>query len=377
MSPTAPANGRLVTAFLCGDVMVGRGIDQMLPHPSIAILHESYIGSALEYVAMAENANSPIARPVDFSYIWGDAAEELERVAPAARIINLETSITTSEDYAPKSIHYRMHPENIPCLAAAKIDCCALANNHVLDWGPSGMTETLAVLRRAGVRTAGAGGNIAEALRPGVIETPGDSRVLVFAAATSDSGIPEHWAAAESRAGIALLPNLSPETAAWIADRTRAVGRPGDVIVLSIHWGENWGYQIPQEQRIFAHTLLDLAAVDVIHGHSSHHPKGIEVYRNKLILYGCGDFLNDYEGISGEEEFRSQLVLMYFVTLDPSTGDLVRLRMIPLKIKRLQLHRAGNLEAAWLQDVLNREGECLGTRMLLDADNSLLVEWQH
>src|SRR5579872_3924197 len=114
------------TLFLCGDVMTGRGVDQVLPHPSDPTLHEPYVASALEYVEMAEKAHGPIPRPVSFSYIWGDAAAELERLAPAARIVNLETSITTSEDYDPKGINYRMHPANTPCLAAAKIDCCVL-----------------------------------------------------------------------------------------------------------------------------------------------------------------------------------------------------------------------------------------------------------
>lgn len=68
------------------------------------------------------------------------------RAAPDFRIINLETSITTSEDWAPKDIHYRMHPANIPCLTVAKVDCCVLANNHVLDWGRSGLVETLETL---------------------------------------------------------------------------------------------------------------------------------------------------------------------------------------------------------------------------------------
>jgi Putative enzyme of poly-gamma-glutamate biosynthesis (capsule formation) len=77
------------------------------------------------------------------------------------------------------------------------------------------------------------------------------------------------------------------------------VKQQGDIVVASIHWGGNWDYKVPREQREFAHKLIDEAGVDVIHGHSSHHIKGIEVYRGKLIMYGCSDLLNDYEGISG------------------------------------------------------------------------------
>src|SRR5947208_16970240 len=91
----------LIGMFLCGDVMTGRGIDQVLPHPGNPVLYESYIRDARDYVQLAERVNGPIPRPVSFSYIWGDALSELERAGTDGRIINLETSITTSEAHWP------------------------------------------------------------------------------------------------------------------------------------------------------------------------------------------------------------------------------------------------------------------------------------
>ncbi len=367
---------RPLTLFLCGDVMTGRGVDQVLPHPSQPKLHEPYVQSALEYVEMAESTNGRILKPVGFSYVWGDAADELIRVAPDARIVNLETSITTCEEYDPKGINYRMHPANTPCLSAVKIDCCVLANNHVLDWGRSGLKETLATLQAAGMKTAGAGPSLAEAAKPAVIEIGDNARVLVFAACTEDSGVPRDWAATDREPGVALLPDLSDRTAEWLTELVCGVKRQDDIAILSIHWGDNWGYNVPQEQQRFAHKLLDLAGVDVIHGHSSHHPKGIEVYRDKPILYGCGDFLNDYEGITGYEEYRSHLVLMYFVKLDVATGRLLALEMTPLEITRFHLHNASGPDAFWLRDVLHREGKRLGTKVILGADNHLALQWR-
>jgi poly-gamma-glutamate synthesis protein (capsule biosynthesis protein) len=88
--------------------------------------------------------NGPIPPEVDYSYIWGDALAALEAEQPNARIVNLETSVTTSDDPWPgKGMHHRMHPTNTPVLAVASIDCCTLANNHVLDWGYDGLQETL------------------------------------------------------------------------------------------------------------------------------------------------------------------------------------------------------------------------------------------
>ena len=164
---SAGAGPPSVTLFLCGDVMTGRGIDQILRHPSKPDLYEPYMRSALGYVELAERATGPIARPVDWSYIWGDALSELDRVRPGARIVNLETALTASNDAWPgKGIHYRMHPANVGCLAAARLDCCSLANNHVMDWGRSGLLETLATLRGVGIRTAGAGGDADQAAAP-------------------------------------------------------------------------------------------------------------------------------------------------------------------------------------------------------------------
>jgi poly-gamma-glutamate capsule biosynthesis protein CapA/YwtB (metallophosphatase superfamily) len=363
-----------VTLFLSGDVMTGRGIDQALPHPSNPRLYERYVDSALEYVALAEKANGKIPRPVDFAYIWGDALEELERFAPDVRITNLETSITTSEIHEPKGINYRMHPANTGCLTAAKLDCCVLANNHVLDWGSRGLIETLDTLHVAGLKTAGAGRDLREALQPAIHEF-GTSRLLVFAAVTDDSGVPPHWAATGIRPGVAFLPKLSAEAAGSLASRVHAIKRAGDVTVISVHWGGNWGYEIPREQRDFAHRLIDLGAADVIYGHSSHHPKPIEVYNQRLILYGCGDFLNDYEGISGYEEYRSNLVLMYVATLEAATAKLCTLTMIPLQIKQFRLLRACEADANWLRDTLNREGKWTGTKVLPGPENALLLQW--
>jgi poly-gamma-glutamate capsule biosynthesis protein CapA/YwtB (metallophosphatase superfamily) len=372
-----PGDDAFITLFLCGDVMTGRGIDQVLPHPSDPILYEPYVRNAIAYVRLAEQTNGPIPTPLEFSYIWGDALAELERVAADVRIINLETSITERGEYwKGKGIHYRMAPENIPCISAAKIDCCALANNHVLDWGYAGLQDTLAALAKAGVKSAGAGRNRKEAEAPAVIEIVGKGRVLVFALGSATSGIPWAWAASANKPGVNLIDERSEDAIRRLGSHVKAIKRPGDIVVASIHWGGNWGYDIPRAQRTFAHRLIEHAQVDVVHGHSSHHPKGIEVYRDKPIIYGCGDFLNDYEGIGGHEEYRADLTLMYFVCMDPSNGRLVRFNMTPMQNRRLRANRASEQDARWLRDTLHREA--FYTRVVLnDSDPlTLTLYWQ-
>jgi poly-gamma-glutamate synthesis protein (capsule biosynthesis protein) len=371
----SPSQAETICLFLCGDVMTGRGVDQVLPHPGSPVLHESCARDARTYVQLAESASGPIPRPVDFAYVWGDALEHLRQTEVDVRIVNLETSVTTSDDYWPgKGIHYRMHPRNIGCLTAAGV-CCCLANNHVLDWGYQGLEETLRTLNRAGLPHAGAGRNAAEAMAPAVLEVPGKGRVAVFSFGSLTSGAPGKWGATGSRPGINLLEDLSERTVQRCARWMRQREQPEDVTVASIHWGGNWGYDVPDEQVHFAHRLVE-EGVDVIHGHSSHHVKAIEVYHERLILYGCGDFLTDYEGIEGHERFHSNLALMYLADVDARDGRLVQTRLVPLHLERFRMNRASKDDALWLGEVLNREGLRFGTRVEPGADNSMALRWR-
>src|SRR4029453_17727546 len=167
--------------FLCGDVMTGRGIDQALSHPVNPILYEPYVRDAREYVALAEKASGPIPRPLSVDYIWGDALHELERAQVDLRVVNLETAVTSAETPWPgKENHYHMHPQNIFCLTAAQISACGLANNHLMDWGYDGFSETLKTLSAAGISYAGAGQDAEDAMQPAILEIADKGRVLLF-----------------------------------------------------------------------------------------------------------------------------------------------------------------------------------------------------
>jgi poly-gamma-glutamate synthesis protein (capsule biosynthesis protein) len=365
-----------VNVFLCGDVMAGRGVDQLLSHPSDPRLHEYVVHDARRYVALAEEFNGPIPRSVTAQYIWGDALEELEREAPDARIVNLETTITCSDAYClDKDVHYRMHPKNIGCLAAARIDVCTLANNHIMDWGVSGLLDTIDVLRKAGIQTAGAGRNAAEAGRPALVELPGGGRLIVLALASETSGVPPEWHATGDGPGVELIPDLSERTAAAVSERIRRIKRRGDLAIASIHWGSNWGYEVPPQFVHFAHWLV-ASGVDLVHGHSSHHARPIEVERGHLILYGCGDFIDDYEGIAGYEEFRGDLVVMFFARLDATSGELAGLRMVPMQIRKMRLNRPAREDIRWLAGRLALVSAPHGCSAEMASDGSIALHWR-
>jgi poly-gamma-glutamate synthesis protein (capsule biosynthesis protein) len=362
-----------VRIFLGGDVMLGRGIDQIFVRSCSPELHESFVTSAQRYVELAEQAYGRIPRRVEPAYPWGDALPVLARARPDVRIVNLETSITVSDDYEPKGINYRMHPANVACLAAAGVDCAVLANNHVLDWGTRGLLETLETLERTGIRSAGAGRDLRAAAAPAVNAVDSAGRVLVFSFGFTDSGIPGHWAAGRHRPGVRLLRDFSERSVDAVAREVNEVKRPGDVVVGSIHWGHNWGYEVPDSHRHFAQGLIDRAGVDLVHGHSCHHFRALEVYRGHLLMYGCGDLLNDYEGIEGYEEFRADLPLMYFADVDPAGGTLLRLEVTPLRIRRFRLEIPPPEDVEWAESTLGRECRRFGSTVSRVGDRALVL----
>jgi poly-gamma-glutamate capsule biosynthesis protein CapA/YwtB (metallophosphatase superfamily) len=384
----------VVKIFLCGDVMTGRGIDQILPYPSNPELKEPFVKDARDYIIFAEEVNGKINYPVSFDYIWGDALKELEKEKVDIRIINLETTITTSNNFLPKGINYRMNPKNIDVLKVFKVDVACLANNHILDFGEEGLLETIETLKKNGILTVGAGKNIEEASKPAVIKIDPFQKVsvesekvsvIIFNYADVSSGVPIWWKAEKNKAGVNLItdkrefeygltfPQINTDYNTdknGLYPRLSALYPRSSVVIFSIHWGPNWGYEISEGERNFAYRLIDEANVDIVFGHSSHHFKGIETYKGKLIIYGAGDFINDYEGIGGYEEFRGDLVLGYVVEIE--NLKINKLTLLPFRIKKFRLNYCTDEEIDWIFNVLKRESKIDGS--MIKENKRVVIE---
>lgn len=365
-----------ITLWLAGDVMTGRGIDQVMAHHVEPELYEPWVHDAREYVRLAERAHGVVPAPVGADYIWGAALAEIARRKPDVRLVNLETAITADgQPWATKGIHYRMHPANVDCLTAAGIHCCALANNHVLDWGVAGLKDTLEVLDQVGIQSAGAGVDDSAACAPAVLPLAGGGRLLVFSWATLDSGVLAGWRAAPQHPGLAVLMDLNEAAVQQVADAVERHRRVDDRVVLSIHWGGNWGLSVSHAQRQFAHRLIDQGVADVVHGHSSHHPRPIEVYRERLILYGCGDLINDYEGIGDEGPFDPSAVCLYFAQLSRSSGALLQLEIVPMQLRRLRLIPADAAARESLIRLFKAAHAPFQTRLQVHDDGTWQLAW--
>ncbi len=327
----------LVRLAFVGDVMLGRMVNDRLRH-------------------------------VDPGYPWGDT-KSLFRIADW-RACNLECVISDRGrpwSQTPKAFHFRSDAKNVSVLKAAAIDAVSVANNHTLDFEYDAMLEMLRLLDRNGIHRAGAGIDLAEAMRPSISTANGISLAMI---AFTDNE-PE-WQAGPQTPGLFYLPiDVSDERAEALFTTVKETRKRADLVVVSAHWGPNWGYEPPAAHVRFAHALID-AGADIVFGHSGHVFQGIEIYNRRPILYCTGNFVDDYavdeidrndESFVFALEYRSSL--MHRILLHPTViencqarrarGE--RARSIASKMERLCAQLG--TQASWLEDasILEIQGE--------------------
>jgi poly-gamma-glutamate capsule biosynthesis protein CapA/YwtB (metallophosphatase superfamily) len=344
------------TLAFTGDVMLGRLIDQLFPthvhNPSDHLSAQHFKNT---YPTLLANGNYTPASP------WGTTLPLL--LTSDLTFINLETSVTTAPEPWPyKAFNYRMHPANLaPILQAGGVDYAGLANNHTLDFGVGGLVETVRSLRRAGVGFAGAGESVEEAQRPAALSLAGGYEVHVYAA----SDHPRDW---RGVAGFHFL-DYSSEMRARLRALLVSGARDPALKIFSVHWGPNYAWHPAEKIKSLAHFLIDECDVDIVHGHSSHHVQGVEVYRGRLIIYGCGDFVDDY---ALNEEYRNDLGAVWRVLVKEggsrdASGKkglvLDRLEVFPTRVERFRamLLDVGDEDHDWVRRKIRSLTLDLGT----------------
>jgi hypothetical protein len=342
---------RTFTLNFLGDVMIGRLIDQLFPQ-HVPNTEEARIISSFRnrYPHLLELQQYTPSSP------WGTTLPLLWQ--SDLNLINLETAVTTHDVPWPhKAFNYRCHPTNAAAiLSHARVDFAALANNHTLDFGPEGLVETVWTLKRERIGFAGAGETTEEAISPTILSLPrgkrgtreGGQREDPASTSTSaggessggsggsgESGEEKNegqvhaihiWSASDHPRDWAVVPTFhlidySPQTRSrlkrLLTSRPRPEAHTASTVpslrIFSVHWGPNYSFHPPTEIRSLARFLIDECEVDVVHGHSSHHVQGVERPRpGKLIIYGCGDFVDDY---ALNERFRNDLGAVWRVVV--------------------------------------------------------------
>ncbi|KAF2177218.1 putative polyglutamate biosynthesis protein [Zopfia rhizophila CBS 207.26] len=337
-----------------GDVMLGRLIDQLLPThihcPEEARHIDNFVSchpELREYGSKSPWGNTlPIFRSADLN------------------LINLETSATTHPKPWPNKVfNYRMHPANIECLKEARISYVSLANNHTLDFSEAGLLETVRTIKGSGIAFAGAGETRDEAYRPAVLSIQGGSDEKFTAHVYSASDHPSDWSKVPNFHFI----DYSSSTRSHLRSLLKSSTAQPNLKVFSVHWGPNHSWVPSDDIRSLAHFLVDECEVDIVHGHSSHHIQGAEVYKGRLIIYGCGDFVDDY---AVDAEFRNDLSAVWRVAVEKARDNgkklrVSRLEVFPSRIKHFQTHLLDkdDRDHKWVRSRFSELSKAFGTKI--------------
>lgn len=312
-----------VRLALCGDVMLGRLVNQHIPR-----------------------------RGRGFDYPWGDVLPILR--ATDGFLINQEFCLTSrTEPWNPegKVFHFRADPTMVEALKIANVKFSALANNHIGDFGDDGLLETIEILDQAGIAHAGAGRNAAEAGTPALLDING-LRVAIVAFADQL----REWAAGLVKPGVNYTPiSTEPESFGRVRSTIQNARDQADVVFFSIHWGPNMRTRPPEHFQEFARQVID-AGADLFWGHSAHVLQGIELHRGKPIIYDAGDFVDDY---AVDPELRNDLTALFLV--DVGHAGVEALRILPCAIDRMQVNRAAGAERAWIVETIRQRSAMFNT----------------
>lgn len=291
-------------------------------------------------------------------YPWGDTLAAFR--AADFRVCNLECVLADRGrpwNLFPKAFHFRSDAKNVAVLQAAGIDAVSIANNHVLDYEYDALLEMLVTLDNAGILHAGAGADLAAATRP--VSTTADGTRIGLLAFTDDM---EEWAAAPNCPGIFFAPaDVTHPESAHLVERVREASSEVDLLIVSAHWGSNWGDTPPAEHRALAHALID-AGAGIVFGHSAHVFRGIEVYRERPILYSAGDFVDDYAVDELERNDRS-----FLFEVECDHGEPRRMQLRPTVIRDFHARFAWGTEALEIGERMRRLCAALGTQAEMDA----------
>lgn len=305
-------------------------------------------------------------------------------------VANLEMPLSTRGVKMPKWSNLRSHPDVVADVRKAGIDAVSLANNHMLDYGPEALFDTLATCDKAGIPRCGAGEDLDASLEPVVLDV-GQKQVAVLGVATT---LPVGSEARPDRPGIAPIrvsqsfevePNLlaeqpgmvpivrtqiNAEDQAIVCDRVRVLKQEGMVVVVMIHWGvpEYWlsPYTglLAEYQQPLGRALID-AGADVVCGHHSHTLHPIELYQGKPIFYSLGNFL--FERPRGFMEAAS-----FIVEIDPSRQPSIELTPVLLNEEGFP-YLIGTDDGRRVIERLDALSQPLGTRVSFQGEQGRLV----
>ncbi len=198
-------------------------------------------------------------------------------------VLNLETAITSRGVPQPKTYHFRTTPAAFSALSAAGVDMVTMANNHALDYGPVGLSDTLAAIRQTGFPVVGIGQNAAAAWAPYVVTIKGVR--IAFVGVSQVTELASTWVATDTRAGEANTIDL-PRTLAAV----RAARKLASVVVVLMHWGTE-GMACPDANELALAPKLAAAGATIIVGSHAHMLQASGWLGHTFVAYGMANFV--------------------------------------------------------------------------------------
>lgn len=314
-----------ITIGLTGDVMLGRLVNENIKKSSDA-------------------------------YPWGTILPELKR--KDFILINLETTLTNSTTIVPKVFNFKADPAVVKTLKIGNIQVVNLANNHSLDFGIEGLEETIATLNQAEIAHVGVGMNMSEAQKPVIIVRNG-VRIGIIGLTDNEPT----WIATNTKPGTNYISISSPPKAVFEA--VKDLKSKVDICIITIHCGPNM-QEYPSEEFIrLAHRIVD-AGADIFHGHSAHVVQGIQKYKDRIIIYDSGDFVDDY---AVDPQLRNDLSFLFSVEVEHY--KLKRLILLPVIISNMQVNKAEGADAQLIIDLMKKRSIPFGT--LFEQEQNRLI----
>jgi poly-gamma-glutamate synthesis protein (capsule biosynthesis protein) len=200
-------------------------------------------------------------------------------------MVNLETAITTRGTPEPKTYHFRAPASAFTALRNAGVDVVTMANNHGVDYGPVGLSDSLAAIKTSKLPVVGIGHDDDEAFRPWRTTVRGQRLAFIGASQVIDDNLMDTWPARPGHPGIASAYNVPR-----LLRAVREARRTSDIVVVYLHWGTERVACPNSKQRALAPQLAD-AGADVIVGSHAHVLHGAGYRGRTFIDYGLGNFV--------------------------------------------------------------------------------------
>jgi len=257
-------------------------------------------------------------RRYDFQPMLREIQPWVERADLA--LCHVETPMTS----APPAGYpvFNTPPDLAKSIKAVGWDACSTASNHTLDKGAEGIGETLGALDRAGVRHYGSARSEAEAARPTIVDVKGMKvGLLGYTEMTNGIPVPNPWSV-----NLAEAPRI-------LADARRAREAGARVVIVNLHWGEEFQQEPSEAQLRLARTLARSPDITAIVGQHIHAAQPIQRVEGKIVVFGEGNLISAQTAACCPAASQDGFLALLDLVVVRGKASVERVRYVPVYVR--------------------------------------------